>query len=95
MAGVIATPSEAYYGDAKAAVLHFTRTMAREWASTGVRVNAIAPGWVDTAMNEPLRAIPEVNQGIVGSIPMGRWGRPEEIGKVFSGFQKYLYQRVA
>jgi NAD(P)-dependent dehydrogenase (short-subunit alcohol dehydrogenase family) len=79
VAGYIATPGEAYYGDAKAALLHFTRTIAREWASSGVRVNALAPGWVETAMNAPLQAIPEVDQGIVGSIPMGRWGRAEEI----------------
>ena len=81
VAGYLATPGEAYYGDAKAAVLHFTRTMAREWASSGIRVNAIAPGWVDTAINEPLQAIPEVNQSILGSIPMGRYGRPEEVAQ--------------
>jgi 3-oxoacyl-[acyl-carrier protein] reductase len=79
VAGFIATPGEAYYGDAKAALLHFTRTIAHEWASSGVRVNAIAPGWVTTALNEPLQAIPEVNQRIVESIPLGRWGTVEEI----------------
>jgi NAD(P)-dependent dehydrogenase (short-subunit alcohol dehydrogenase family) len=79
VAGFIATPGEAYYGAAKAALIQFTRTMAREWASSGIRVNALAPGWVDTPMNEPLRALPEVNREIIGSIPMGRWGRPEEI----------------
>jgi NAD(P)-dependent dehydrogenase (short-subunit alcohol dehydrogenase family) len=79
VAGFIATPGEAYYGDAKAAMIHFTRTVAREWATSGVRVNAVAPGWVDTPINESLRAIPEVERGILDSIPMGRWGRPEEI----------------
>jgi NAD(P)-dependent dehydrogenase (short-subunit alcohol dehydrogenase family) len=79
VAGFIATPGEAYYGDAKAALIHFTRTIAHEWASSGVRVNAIAPGWVETAMNAPLQAVPEMSQGIVASIPMGRWGRAEEI----------------
>lgn len=79
VAGIIATPGEGYYGDAKAAMLHFTRSLAHEWASSGIRVNAIAPGWIDTPLNEPLRAIPETNQAIVNSIPMGRWGHPEEI----------------
>jgi NAD(P)-dependent dehydrogenase (short-subunit alcohol dehydrogenase family) len=79
VAGFIATPGEAYYGDAKAAMIHFTRTVAREWATSGVRVNAVAPGWVDTPINESLRAIPEVERGILDSIPMARWGRPEEI----------------
>jgi NAD(P)-dependent dehydrogenase (short-subunit alcohol dehydrogenase family) len=79
VAGIIATPGEGYYGDAKAAMLHFTRTIAREWASAGIRSNAIAPGWIDTPLNEALRAMPETNQAILDSIPMGRWGRPEEI----------------
>lgn len=79
VAGLIATPGEAYYGAAKAAMIQFTRTMAREWASSGIRVNALAPGWIDTPMNEPLRAIPDLNRTIVDSIPLGRWGRPEEI----------------
>ncbi len=79
VAGFIATPGEAYYGDAKAAMIHFTRTIAREWATSGIRVNAVAPGWVDTPINAALRAIPEVEQGILDSIPMNRWGRPQEI----------------
>jgi len=79
VAGLIATPGEAYYGAAKAAMIQFTRTMAREWAVAGIRVNALAPGWVDTPLNESLRAIPEVNQRILDAIPMGRWGRVEEI----------------
>jgi NAD(P)-dependent dehydrogenase (short-subunit alcohol dehydrogenase family) len=79
IAGLTATPGEEYYGDAKAALIHFTRSLAREWAASGVRVNALAPGWVRTAMTDPLRATDERNQGVVDAIPMGRWGRPEEI----------------
>lgn len=79
VAGLIATPGEGYYGAAKAAMIQFTRTQAREWASSGVRVNALAPGWVDTPLNEALRAIPDMNRAILDSIPMGRWGRVEEI----------------
>jgi NAD(P)-dependent dehydrogenase (short-subunit alcohol dehydrogenase family) len=55
-----------YYGAAKAAVISLTKTTAFEWAPAGVRVNAIAPGWIDTPMNEAERT-------------MGRWGRPDEI----------------
>jgi 2-deoxy-D-gluconate 3-dehydrogenase len=79
VAGLIATPGEGYYGAAKAAMIQFTRTQAKEWASAGIRVNALAPGWVDTPLNEALRAIPQVNQTILDSIPIGRWGRVEEI----------------
>jgi NAD(P)-dependent dehydrogenase (short-subunit alcohol dehydrogenase family) len=77
--GLIATPAEGYYGAAKAAMIQFTRTMAREWAEAGIRVNALAPGWVDTSMSESLRATPEGDRRIVDSIPLGRWGRAEEI----------------
>ena len=79
VAGILATPGESYYGSAKAALIQFTRTVAREWASSGVRVNALAPGWTDTPLNEPLRLDPEANRAILGSIPLGRWGTPEEI----------------
>ncbi len=69
----------AYYNAAKAAVVSLTRTLALEWAASGVRVNAIAPGWIDTPMNAPEKADPQAEARILGQIPMGRWGRPEEI----------------
>ena len=79
ISGLIATPGESYYGSAKAALIQFTRTIAHEWASANIRVNAIAPGWVDTPMNESIRSNPESNQTILGLIPLGRWGEPEDI----------------
>jgi len=79
VAGFIATPGESYYGSAKAALIHFTKTIAHEWASSHIRVNAIAPGWIDTPMNESLRKIPEVSRSILNSIPLGRWGTPKEV----------------
>jgi gluconate 5-dehydrogenase len=79
VAGFIATPGESYYGSAKAAMIHLTKSLAAEWAPSGVRVNALAPGWIDTAMNEALRQNTETNRRILNSIPMGRWGRVEEI----------------
>jgi 2-deoxy-D-gluconate 3-dehydrogenase len=69
----------AYYNAAKAAVVSLTRTLALEWAPSGVRVNAIAPGWIDTPMNAPEKADPEAEARILAQIPLGRWGRPEEI----------------
>lgn len=68
-----------YYNAAKAAVVSITRTLALEWAARGVRVNAIAPGWIDTPMNAPEKADPEAEARILAQIPMGRWGRPEEV----------------
>jgi len=72
-------PELSYYGAAKAAIVNLTRSTALEWASSGVRVNALAPGWIDTPMNEAERNDPEAEAKILSAIPMGRWGRPEEI----------------
>lgn len=72
-------PDLAYYGTAKAAVTNLTRSCALEWAGRGVRVNAIAPGWIDTPMNQAERDDPRAEARILAGIPMGRWGRPEEV----------------
>jgi NAD(P)-dependent dehydrogenase (short-subunit alcohol dehydrogenase family) len=72
-------PGLTYYGSAKAAIVNLTKSVALEWAAKGVRVNAIAPGWIDTPMNEPERDDPETEAQILAAIPMARWGRPEEI----------------
>ena len=77
--GFMAEEGLAYYNAAKAAVISLTKTAALEWAKGGVRVNAIAPGWIDTPMNAPEREDPEAERQILSQIPMGRWGRPEEI----------------
>ena len=80
VAGFIASPGLTYYASAKAALISFTRTMAQEWAAYGVRVNALAPGWIETEMNEPARQmIPEFNRRVLDSIPLGRRGTPEDV----------------
>ena len=71
-----------YYSTAKAALVNLTRTVAREWAGHGVRVNAIAPGWIETELNEEARRDPSFHEAIRSSIPMGRWGRADEVAAV-------------
>jgi acetoacetyl-CoA reductase len=68
------------YAAAKAGILGFTKALALENASHGITVNAVAPGYCDTAMVAAVR--PEVLQAIVAGIPVGRLGTPEEIGRV-------------
>jgi 2-deoxy-D-gluconate 3-dehydrogenase len=53
-----------------------------EWASSGVRVNAIAPGWVESEMNSQARQDPSFVKNVVAQIPMGRWGTVEEIANI-------------
>jgi NAD(P)-dependent dehydrogenase (short-subunit alcohol dehydrogenase family) len=82
VAGFTASPGLAYYASAKAALISFTRTVAHEWAQLGVRVNAVAPGWIETDMNEALREDQGWYEGVRQTIPMGRWGRAEEVAEV-------------
>ncbi len=81
IAGLIGLPrGTAHHGAAKAGVMGFVRTAAVEWAGYGITVNAIAPGQIDTP---PLRAVmedPGFAADIVRGIPLGRVGRPDEIG---------------
>ena len=80
VAAFVASPGLTYYASAKAALINFTRTVAQEWAASGIRVNALAPGWVETELNEPARRhIPGFNDRVLSSIPLGRWGTPEEV----------------
>jgi 3-oxoacyl-[acyl-carrier protein] reductase len=79
VAGFIASPGLSYYSTAKAAMINLTKTAAREWASSGVRVNAVAPGWIETELNEQAREFPEFLQSTLASIPLGRWGKPEDV----------------
>lgn len=80
VAGFIASPGLSYYASAKAALISLTRTVAQEWAPYRVRVNALAPGWVQTDMNEPARQmIPEFNRRVLESIPLGRWGTADDV----------------
>ena len=79
VAGLSATPAMAQYGASKAALISLTRTLAVEWASTGVRVNALCPGWTATELNRNLWEDEQASAGLTSTIPMGRWGRAEEM----------------
>jgi NAD(P)-dependent dehydrogenase (short-subunit alcohol dehydrogenase family) len=79
VAAFIANPGLSYYGTAKAAVVNLTKTVSREWAGYGIRVNALAPGWIETEMNAGARQSPEFLRTTLASIPLGRWGRPADV----------------
>jgi NAD(P)-dependent dehydrogenase (short-subunit alcohol dehydrogenase family) len=71
--------SQASYNASKAAVIHLTRSLATEWAQYNIRVNAIAPGYMDTAMTHKAFEDPAYGPIWTDGIPMGRPGRPEEL----------------
>lgn len=68
------------YSASKGGVAQLTKALAGQWAEDGVRVNAIAPGWIETEMTQGLRDNPERTAGIMARTPMKRWGKPEEVG---------------
>jgi len=67
------------YAAAKGAVAQLTKALANEWASKGINVNAIAPGYMETNNTRALRADPVRNRQILERIPAGRWGKPEDL----------------
>lgn len=79
VAGVQASPTLSFYAAAKWGVIGVTRTLAKEWAASGVRVNAISPGAVDTDIWGTLTEDPNFVRNLTAPIPMGRWAQPEEI----------------
>jgi 2-deoxy-D-gluconate 3-dehydrogenase len=70
----------ASYTASKSALAGLTRLLANEWASKGINVNAIAPGYFATSNTTALRADESRNREILGRIPAGRWGQPADIG---------------
>ncbi|WP_035287470.1 2-dehydro-3-deoxy-D-gluconate 5-dehydrogenase KduD [Brevibacillus massiliensis] len=67
------------YAAAKGGVAQLTKALANEWAALGINVNAIAPGYMDTEMNEALRQNESRNRQILERIPAGRWGNPDDL----------------
>lgn len=76
----VTIPGRTGYSSSKGGVLMFTKTLALEWAPLGIRVNAVSPGPFATPMNQALLDDPERNEEFLQKLPVGRWGKPYEIG---------------
>jgi 3-oxoacyl-[acyl-carrier protein] reductase len=86
VAGQMGNPGQANYSAAKAGVIGFTKTVAKELATRGITVNAVAPGFIATDMTNDLKA-----EGILQYIPLGRYGQPEEV----AGMVRFLASDAA
>ncbi|BBX48793.1 SDR family oxidoreductase [Mycobacterium cookii] len=67
------------YGAAKAGIINITRNLAVKWAGKGIRVNAVAPGAIDTPMTAPMQGVPDIVDAELAHIPLGRFGTVAEI----------------
>lgn len=72
-------PTIAPYSASKGGVLMLTRALSLDWASHGILVNAIGPGYIDTPLNEPLKSNPQFDGYVKERCPLGRWGTPEDL----------------
>lgn len=82
--GLIGNAGQCNYSASKAGIIGLTKSIAREYAQRGITANAVAPGFIDTAMTDILK--PDVKEAILKSIPEGRIGSPEDVAQAVSFF---------
>jgi len=80
VAGVVGTPRQVNYSSAKAGIIGLTKSLAKEVAPYNIRVNAVAPGYIETDMTKDLKQ----KDDFLKRIPCGRFGTTEEVAKVVS-----------
>jgi NAD(P)-dependent dehydrogenase (short-subunit alcohol dehydrogenase family) len=79
MSSFFAVPIVPGYGAAKAGVVQLTKNLAVAWAERGIRVNAVAPGLVESRMTAPMKGTPALTRSTLARTPMARWGTPEDV----------------
>jgi dehydrogenase/reductase SDR family protein 4 len=80
--GVRVEESLGAYCISKAAVIHMTRVMAKEWGKWNIRVNAIAPAWVHSRLSDPFLQLPGVNDRMLSQTVIGRFGEPDDVAAI-------------
>ncbi|MFB9908781.1 SDR family NAD(P)-dependent oxidoreductase [Allokutzneria oryzae] len=79
VSGVGGVPMLSHYAAVKAATASLTRSLAAEWAASGVRVNCVVPGWITTELTKAMSGQQEISDGLLRAVPAGRWGDPEDV----------------
>jgi 3-oxoacyl-[acyl-carrier protein] reductase len=94
ISGLRVSPGRSVYGPSKAAVAAMTRNLAYEWGPAGIRVNAVAPGLVDTAMTSWLTEDSDATAEAVGRIPLRRIAAPADIARVVAAISSESFGYV-
>ena len=76
---IVTEPGQSVYSMTKAGILQLVKTAATEWGTTGVRVNAVGPGVIETPLTAPIKAQPDLYKAYADKTPMKRWAKAEEM----------------
>ena len=79
MHAIFGAPLSPAYSASKGGIVQLTKSLAIAWAEEGIRVNALAPGWIETPMTVPARSDAARHRAILDRTPLGRWGTPDDI----------------
>ena len=83
MMSLFGTPFTAPYAASKGGVVQLTKALATAWAKDNIQVNAVLPGWIDTAMTQQARTdVPKLNERVLDRTPAGRWGRRQDMAGI-------------
>ena len=82
--GFVGSPLAVAYATSKAAVVNMTRSLGARWVADGVRVNAVAPGYIETPMTQPVRTDNTRNALVLARTHIGRYGQPHEVGNLIA-----------
>ncbi len=79
MTSFFGAPAAPGYSASKGGIAQLTKSLAGAWAAQGIRVNAVAPGWIATPLTQVLQDDPQRHSAVIARTPMGRWGQPEDV----------------
>lgn len=83
MMSIFAAPFATAYASSKGGIVQFTKVCANAWAKDNIQVNAVLPGWIDTALTQGARRdVAGLHERVLARTPAGRWGEPDDLAGI-------------